>query len=264
MKKGSFYRNSIRPVGAIAWVTFLEIIFDKILYNFILFAFLLIGVSYLASQLTFIGRDRVILDFGMSAISLSCGIVGVFAGGAMLAREFERRTIFVALARPISRLQFVIGKFIGLTSVVILNWFFLTLTELLLFTSVGGSLKPVVFYALGFLCVQSLVLAAFAVFFSSFTTTSISVMLVIGIYFIGSNVDPLRMVLEKAKEPWIHEIFIPLVNAIPNLGHFSFGFLATYGMPVSTKFVLNGILYAVLWIAPLIYFTGRLLNRREG
>ena len=80
----------LRAIFAIARVTFQEIILDKVLYNFVLFAFLLLGVSYLASQLTFLGQDRVILDFGMSAINLSCGVIAVFQGAAMFAREFER------------------------------------------------------------------------------------------------------------------------------------------------------------------------------
>jgi len=264
MTKTSRFRNPVGPVFAVAWVTFLELIFDKILYNFVLFAFLLIGVSYLASQITFLGQDRVILDFGMSAISLSCGIIGVFAGAAMFGREFERRTIFVALARPISRVQFVFGKFLGLAGVLALNWLFLSLTELLLYSSLGGLPKTVTFVALALLALQAFVLAAFAVFFSSFTTTSISVMIVIGIYLIGTNVDPLRAVIEKSKEPWLHHVALPVVNLIPNLSHFNLGLTATYGMPVAPSFVGNSVLYALLWIVPLVYLTGRLLDRREG
>jgi ABC-type transport system involved in multi-copper enzyme maturation permease subunit len=252
------------PVFAVAWVTFLEIIFDKILYNFILFAFLLIGVSYLASQITFLNPDRVILDFGLSAISLSCGIIGVFAGAAMFAREFERRTIFVALARPISRVQFVAGKFLGLSGVLMLNWLFLALTELLLFTSLGGLPKSVTFLALFFLLIQSFVLSAFAVFFSSFTTTSISIMIVVGIFLIGNNVEPLRVVIEKTKEPWIKEAILSIVNLIPNLSHFNLGLTATYGIPVASEFVWNGVFYGLIWVVPLIYLAGRLIDRREG
>ncbi len=258
-----FY-HFIRPLLAIAKVTFQEIILDKVLYNFLLFAFLLIGVSYLASQLTFIGQERVILDFGISAINLSCGIIAVFTGASMLAREFDRRTIFVALARPISRLQFIFGKFLGLTAVLFLNWLFLAVTELVLFLSLGGQINQTVISALFFLWVQSCFLAAFAVFFSSFTTTSISIMVVIGIYLIGNNIEPLRQVLEKSKEGWVKTAFIPLVDLIPNLSHFNLGFTVTYGLDLGQGFFIKSLIYALLWITPLIYFTGRLLDRREG
>lgn len=253
-----------RPLFAIAVVTFQEIIFDKILYNFLLFAFLLIGVAYLASQLTFIGPDRVILDFGISAINLSCGIIAVFIGSSMFAREFERRTVFVSLARPISRVQFVFGKFSGLAAVLFLNWLLLCGTELLLYRSLGGATYPITFVALGLLWVQSLFLASFAIFFSGFTTTSVSVMLVIGIYLIGNNVEPLRQVLERSKEPWVRDAVGPLVHLLPNLSHFNLGFAVTYGMDVSSNFIWTSLIYAFAWIIPLIYLSGRLLDRREG
>jgi ABC-type transport system involved in multi-copper enzyme maturation permease subunit len=254
----------VRPVLAIARVTFLEIILDKVLYNFLLVAFLLICMSYLASQFTFIGQDRVVLDFGMSAINLSCAVIGVFQGASMLAKEYERRTIFVALARPISRLQFIAGKYLGLTAVLFLNWLLLTLTEVFLFLSLGGTPNATIFYGMAFLWVQACVLAAFAVFFSSFTTTSISVMLVIGLYLIGNNVEPLRQVIEKSKTEWIKVVVLPLVNLIPNLSHFNLGFLVTYGLELEDGFAWRSVAYGILWILPLVLLTGKLLDRREG
>jgi ABC-type transport system involved in multi-copper enzyme maturation permease subunit len=256
--------KSLRPLLAIAQVTFREIIQDKVLYNFLLVAFLLIAVSYLASQLTFIGQDRLVLDFGMSAINFSCGLIAVFTGASMLGKEFERRTIFVALARPISRLQFIFGKYLGICAVLLVNWLLLSVTELVLYLSLGGEAGPTIFKALGLLWVQACYLCAFAVFFSSFTTASISVMAVIGIYMIGNNVDPLRAVLEKSKEAWVKSVFIPLVDVLPNLSHFNLGFTVTYGLDVSAAFVLRSVAYALCWIVPLVWITGRLLDRREG
>lgn len=256
--------HSARSWFAIARVTFEEVILDKILYNFILFAFLLIAMSYLASQLTFIGQERVILDLGLSAINLSCGVIAVFQGASMLSREFERRTIFVVLARPISRLQFIYGKFLGLTAVLLVNWVLLAATETLLFVSLGGTMNSTRFVAMFFLWVQACFLAAFTFFFASFSTTSIAVMLVIGVYLIGNNVDPLRQVLARAETAPPLKVLLPLIDLLPNLAHFNLGFTATYGLPMSEGFVWRGIVYALSWILPLVYVSGRILDRREG
>ncbi len=257
-------KHYLTPIFAIARVTFQEIILDKVLYNLLLVAFLLVGVSYLASQLTFIGQDRVVLDFGLTAIGISCGIIGVFQGGSMLAKEFERRTIFVALARPISRGQFITGKFLGLVTVLILNALLLSATELVLYLSMGGTPVKTTYFAFVFLAVQSCVLAAFAVFFSSFTTTSIAVMLTIGVFLIGTNVDPLRQVIEKRPENTLKPFLLFLVGLIPNLSHFNLGFLVTYGLPLEKGFAEMSFAYALIWIVPLIFITGKLLDRREG
>lgn len=255
---------SARSLFAIARVTFEEVILDKILYNFLLFAFLLIGVSYLASQLTFIGQERVIFDLGLSAINLSCGVIAVFQGGAMIAREFERRTIFVVLARPISRLQFIFGKFLGLSAVLFVNWALLVGTEILLYLSLGGGIDATRFTAMAFLWVQACFLAAFTFFFASFSTTSISIMLMIGVYLIGNNVDSLRQILLRPETSAIAKSFLPIVDVIPNLGHFNLGFIATYGLELPDGFVWRGVVYALCWIVPLVFVAGRILDRREG
>ncbi|MBS1963934.1 MAG: ABC transporter permease subunit [Bdellovibrionales bacterium] len=258
------FLSSFRSLFAIARVTFEEIILDKILYNFLLFAFLLIGVSYLASQLTFVGQERVIFDLGLSAINLSCGVIAVFQGGAMIAREFERRTVFVVLARPISRLQFIFGKFFGLAAVLLVNWVLLAGTEILLFLSLGGEMNGTRFVAMAFLWAQACFLAAFTFFFASFSTASVSIMLVIGIYLIGNNVESLRQILSRPDTSAIAKSFLPLVGLMPNLGHFNLGFIATYGLELPAGYVWRGTAYALCWIVPLVYASGRILDRREG
>src|SRR3954451_1759967 len=91
---------------AIAKVTFTEILRDKILYNVLFCAFLLFGMGLLTSRLTFIRPERVVLDFGLSAVNISCTMIAVFIGAGMIGREFERRTVHLALSHPISRAQF--------------------------------------------------------------------------------------------------------------------------------------------------------------
>src|SRR4051812_48026641 len=110
--------SPVKVVKAVAQVTFWEIIGDKILYNiFICSAFLLI-MGWLTSKLSSFWAERVILDFGLTAITLSGIAIGVLSGAGLLARELEKRTIQVALSRPISRAQFIIGKFVGLAGVL--------------------------------------------------------------------------------------------------------------------------------------------------
>ena len=84
---------TVLVVRAVGWITFRELVRDKVLYNILLCSALLFGVSFLASRLTFIRPDRVLLDFGLSAVRLSCAMIATFNGAAMLGREIERRTI---------------------------------------------------------------------------------------------------------------------------------------------------------------------------
>ena len=97
----------MRAIGAIAINVFRESVRDKVLYNLVLFAILLIGASYLIGQLT-AGQDvKIIKDLGLAATSLFGLFIAVFIGIGLVSKEVERRSIYSLLAKPIHRHQLV-------------------------------------------------------------------------------------------------------------------------------------------------------------
>lgn len=254
----------LKPVLAIARVTFSEIIRDKVLYNIILFGAVLFALSYAASTLSFLVPARIALDFGFSAINISCAMVAILNGSAMLAREFERRTVLVALARPISRRQFVVGKFTGLCGVVFLNWLLLSIALTTLYTLLGGELSLTYFEALALLLLQAWLLSSLSVFFSTFTTTSVSVIIMVGIYLMGNSVSVMLDLLQKMKSQELSLILKKMTTLIPNLEHYNVGFTVTYALPISSSFLGVSFLYMCLWIGLALFGAGLFLAQREN
>lgn len=254
---------------SVGWVTFLEIIRDKILYNIILCSFLLLGIGFLGSRLSGIRQGRIILDFGLTAVSISCAMIAMFTGAALIGREYDRRTIFVALSRPISRFQFILGKYAGLCGVLFLNWLLLVISYFLILWQTAGSevtdlISATWFWAVGLVFVQSMTLAAIAVFFSSFTTTSLSVIFTLGLYLVGNNVSQLRLLAAKAETEMGAALFKLSAALIPNLEHFNLGTKVSYGLPVSTSFALGSVGYGILLISASLIAAGIFLNKREA
>src|SRR5436190_5800254 len=106
---------------AIAVNVFRESVRDKILYNLVLFAILMIGASYVIGQLT-AGQDvKIIKDLGLSATSMFGLFIAVFIGIGLVSKEVERRSIYSLLAKPITRGQLVVGKYCGLTLTLAVN-----------------------------------------------------------------------------------------------------------------------------------------------
>src|SRR5207249_10405502 len=94
---------------------------DKVLYNLVAFAILLIGASYLLGQLT-AGQDvKIIKDLGLAATSLFGLFIAIFIGIGLVSKEVERRSIYSLLAKPIHRYQFVLGKYAGLVLTLVVN-----------------------------------------------------------------------------------------------------------------------------------------------
>src|SRR5437870_13501867 len=97
----------MRAVVAIAVNVFRESVRDKVLYNLVLFAIVLIGASYLIGQLT-AGQDiKIIKDLGLAAMSLFGLFIAVFIGIGLVSKEVERRSIYSLLAKPVHRYHIV-------------------------------------------------------------------------------------------------------------------------------------------------------------
>src|ERR1700674_6079716 len=108
-------------IGLIAVNVFRESVRDKVLYNLVLFAVLLIGSSYLIGQLT-AGQDvKIIKDLGLEATSVFGLFIAVFIGIGLVSKEVERRSVYSLLAKPIHRRQVVVGKYAGLTLTLAVN-----------------------------------------------------------------------------------------------------------------------------------------------
>ena len=88
------------------------------LYLLLVFALLLIGVSRLLSLLTVGDEAKIIKDVGLSAISIFGVLTAVFVGVSLVFKEIEKRTIYIMLARPVRRWEFILGKYLGLMTVL--------------------------------------------------------------------------------------------------------------------------------------------------
>ena len=104
----------MRVIGLIAHNVFRESVRDKVLYNLVAFAILLMGASYLIGQLT-AGQDvKIIKDLGLAATSIFGMFIAVFIGIGLVSKEVEKRSVYALLAKPIHRYQLVLGKYAGL------------------------------------------------------------------------------------------------------------------------------------------------------
>ena len=250
--------DGISCAKAIGIVTFTEIVRDKLLYNVGFCALALIGCTLLASKLAVLTGDRVLLDFGVAAMSVSCTLIAIFTGASMLGREFDRRTALVALSRPITPLYFMAGKFAGIAAVIGVNWL-LFVTVYLLILGIGayapltGLVSGALIWALVLALFQAWVVAALSVFFSAFTTTSLSAILALGMLLIGQNVSQIRWFASRLEETTLGHLLEVAVLVLPNFERFGLGTQVTYGLPVPFATGMLTVVYAILWSALLVF-----------
>ena len=127
----------MRTLGWIAMNGFRESVRDKVLYNLVAFAILLMGTSYLLGQLT-AGQDlKIMKDLGLSAMSIFGLFMAVFIGIGLVSKEVERRSIYNLMAKPIRRYEVVLGKYAGLVLTLTVNVAIMTAALYLVLAYVG-------------------------------------------------------------------------------------------------------------------------------
>ena len=107
--------------GIVAVNTFREAVRDRVLYNLIFFALMMMAAAVLVGGVS-IGIERdVMVNLGLTAISLFGIVMAIFIGVGLVYKEIEKRTLYSLLAKPIQRWQFLVGKFVGLLLTLVVN-----------------------------------------------------------------------------------------------------------------------------------------------
>ncbi|HMB81834.1 MAG TPA: ABC transporter permease subunit, partial [Vicinamibacterales bacterium] len=223
----------MRVTAAIAINVFRESVRDKVLYNLVLFAMLLMASSFLIGQLT-AGQDvKIIKDLGLAATSFFGLFIAVFIGIGLVSKEVERRSIYALLAKPITRAQLVIGKFCGLvlTLAVNIGVMALALYAVLAYMSWGvapevrsvwdaPALDPALLKAVFLILVELTLVTSVALFFSTFSSPMLSAALTFGLYVVGHFSGDLRNFQQVIDSPAAARIAGGLYWVLPNLSQF--------------------------------------------
>ena len=108
-----------------AWVvattTFHEAIRRKWMTALLGFAVVMLGVSTFFTWMQPGSQQKFLRDYGLGFTVIMTLIAAVFLGVALIPPEIERRTIFTILSKPVTRLEFLIGKYLGLMLTLALN-----------------------------------------------------------------------------------------------------------------------------------------------
>jgi ABC-type transport system involved in multi-copper enzyme maturation permease subunit len=253
----------MRAIKIIARNTFHEIIRDRVLYGILVFAILLFGLSLALGQLSFAEQTRISANFGFTAIHLGAVILSIFVGSTLVGREIDKKTILTLLVRPISRSQFVIGKAVGLISVIVVCVFGLTL--FLAGTLYFIGMPPNIVFLIGLygIILEASVLLAITIFFGSFSSPILSVSFVIGIFLIGHWIDSLKFFASRSQSEQFQFMAKVIYAIMPNFEHFNWRSLFIYSESVPWREVGTATVYMLALTTFFISISTIILSRRD-
>ncbi|MEE9217921.1 MAG: ABC transporter permease subunit [Acidobacteriota bacterium] len=247
---------------AIAANTFREAIRDRVLYLLLGFALLMIGSSIFLSLLTVGSREKIIIDLGLSAISLFGVLSAIFLGVGLVFKEIDKRTIYTIVTKPVGRAQFILGKYLGLVLTLSVNLVVMTLGfyALLLYE---GAAHARLLPAIGLTLLELLVVTALALLFSSFSTPILSALFTLGAYLAGQLSWSLRL-LQDRLDPGIGRAVCEFFYwVLPNLWRFNIRAEVTHAVPVPLAEVGLTAVYGLAYAALLVFIACLSFERRD-
>jgi ABC-type transport system involved in multi-copper enzyme maturation permease subunit len=261
---------------AIAVNVFRESVRDKILYNLVLFAILMIGASYVIGQLT-AGQDvKIIKDLGLAATTLFGLFIAVFIGIGLVSKEVERRSIYSVLAKPIHRYQFVVGKYAGLVLTLVVNILVMAaaLYAVLAYMRWGiepsierawdaPALDPALMTAVLLILLELMLVTAIALFFSTFSTPLLSAAFTFGITIAGHFSGDLRSLQDVVESRVAQTIARGAYWVLPNLAPFDVKAQVVHGQHVPAGYVALVAAYGVVYIGILLVIATFVFSRRD-
>jgi ABC-type transport system involved in multi-copper enzyme maturation permease subunit len=248
-------------VLAIAAVTIREALRRKVQVNLLLFAIVLVIVSLVLSSLTIGERHRIAADLGLTAMEAMGSLIAVFLGASLVAGDVERRVVYPILAKPVSRAQYLLGRYVGLAATLVLNLAVMGAILAALLALESGSLRPLdlaLLSAYAMMAVQFLVVAAIAVLFSSFTTTTLAAIFALALTIAGRLSNDLRTLWTGPGAG----IGRGLWYLVPNLSALSLNESVVYRTPPPGTAWLAA-LYALLYAAAVLALAAATFERRD-
>ena len=250
-------------ISVIAVNTFREYLRDKILYNVLFFALLLIGGAVILADLSIMEQQKIVTDIGLAAINIAGAIMAIFVGISLVSREIDRRTVYTIMARPISRAQFILGKYAGLTLILGVNISIMFVVYLLTLWMFRTPIHASLFQAVWLMFVEVLLVTAIAMFFSTFSSSTLSAIMTLGLYVIGHVTTDLKGIAQKGKSETTKIVLDWLYYICPNMEVLNIKGQAARGVAVSLSYQLLASAYGALYAALLLTAACLIFQRRD-
>jgi len=260
---GGFARQR---VAAIARNAFREAVRDRVLYNLVVFALLLITGEIFLGELSGGQEAKILVDLGLSAILLFGVLIAIFVGVGLVYKELERRTLYAILSKPIGRGEFLLGKYLGLSLTLLVNVVVMGLGLSAAVVYVKRGWDPLVIHiwpAILLIYVELTILTAVAMLFSSFSSPALSALLSFFVFVIGHFNSDLKMLSQTSARTATSWIFAGLYYVLPNLMNYNAIAGAAHGISPTPLSLFTAVAYGAIYVSVLLAGATLIFRRKN-
>ncbi len=272
-------------IYAIARNTLTELVRLKVFYFLLIFGLLIIGNSAFMLQFSFQQEFQVLKDVSLGAMSIFTSLLAIVATAALIPKDIEDRTLYTILAKPVPRLDYLLGKLGGVllllaVATVLMSFVFAivlyvreqwVIQQILIEARSNPELSQEIiqreiaeiksltfsttlFAGVAVIYIKAALLAALTLFVSTFATSSIfTIIIVVAVYFVGHLQATAREYWMAGGDiGWLTKVFLGLVSLIfPDLQAFNLVDDIVAGNAIGLALFLKtmglGLLYVMIY-----------------
>ena len=269
----------MRRIWALAVITFKEGVRSRAVYGIGLFSLFILCLNIAVAGFFMRDVGKVTVDMNLSALSVAGLLLVLFVGLNLIAKDIERKTIQLVLSKPISRYEYILGKYFGIELFVLAALFLLFVVSCLNVYGLSIAYQGYFhgfdwgnfFLAAFFVYLKISVLVAIVVFFGVIATSSfITLIFSFCAYIVGETIEEVVFYLRSSAssgEAIISDNVRRVIDATsyiaPNFSVFDFKPEAAYGLPIATGRVWDALGYGLVYISILLILAALVFQRRE-
>jgi ABC-type transport system involved in multi-copper enzyme maturation permease subunit len=254
---------------AVAKNTFREALRNRAFIGMVVLSLGFIGLSMMLSELAVVGQEsRVLVDFGFFAISLFAVATAIVMGAILVHKEMEKKTIYTILSKPIRRYEFILGKYVGVMIVLVLQVGLLSLfwCSLLLMNGDGVGLEH--FKGILLILMEVAVVTSIAVMFSAMSSPVLTALFTTGAFAVGRVVYLLETMLTSTRGVFVDNPILGMLGdsavvLFPDLSVFNISQQVLLGLSTPWSYLVHAGVYAGCYVLAVIVLAVLAFQRRD-
>jgi len=251
------------PILSLARFTIKSYLQERILLVVMLFGVILLVSSFVLSPLAVGAQQKIVIDVGLAAVSIFAIILIVLLGAGSFHQEKERGILRGLLAKPISRVEFVLGKYLGTLATVTLVILLMAGLHTAVMAISGARFTPNMLTAVYLTILEAAVVTALLTLFSSFSSPVLGSFFTIACVACGHFATGLLDFAERFGDALPRAAARIAYYILPNLELLNVRSEAVHNLPLPNGYVLAVTLYALLYAGVTLYLGTLVFRARE-
>jgi len=257
------YLEVIQRIFTLSFITIKEAVGKKVIYISIFFALIIILVSRIFTSITPGAEISFMTDIGLTAIAFLGGVVALFLVSDFIPDEIQKKTIYTVLTYPVRRFEFILGKFLGISGIVLLSHFLMSLIFLAVLSLSGGGVTCDLLIALVLIYGTLLIFSSIVIMGSTFLSPLVNIVFSMFFYLFGHLGTYIRHLGERLESAFAKFFLIFFSYLLPDLQRFEVKDKLAIGRALPIGILGDCFLYAVVYIVCIMMLAYVFFNERE-